>query len=1515
VAAPLPVRAVGAGLRWLGWIVLTLLAAAGLALSTVAFLAAAPFARPLVARTVVGAIDEAIEGHLTLQGIAVLPQGGMELRGLQVFDPDGHLVLSVGRARLFVDVTELRSRTVGISLELDQPSVLVEQERDGGTSLARAFAPTRRGPAKEPRPGAEPAGDGGGWTVHLSHFALRGGDLWWQDAGGATRVEATGIDVSARGTIGPRRARAELRLTGQLRTPVATPVSLEVVALRAGDTVRVPLLQAAAGETALSAVAEGDLARLRGRVALTRVDVSRAQAREVVPRTPEGADLAAAGFAESDGATLTAALRFEPVAGGAARGRGDAALAARIDALDRAVGFDVILEQLDPARLAAALPAGEVTLTARGAASGRSADDLRARLALAAGRTRLGRGELTRAEVSLRVNRGTVDVDRLSAALPGATVEGSGHWRRGGAVAGTATVNAVDLALAARNGAGLAGAPPPDLAGRARAEVTLSGTSSVPVLEARVDAPTVRAGAASVDGARLEVRGRGPAADASGTVEGRIAAVRQGAAERVRDVTLRAALSRGEGSASVTASVPAAGKEPVALEVRWALDRARERLDVRQLTLAYPGTRWVLARPAAVDLRARTVDRLELADPPQRLVVEGGAAGRDGVAARLELSRLDLARLPPGLLPQAGLRGEASGHVEASGPTARPVVTARLSVENGGYGRFGGVAVTAETRWDGATRRLAGTASAARADGGTVDAEAELPIPLARRGADAVRVRVRAAALPVAELLAAAGRDDVVAGGRLGLTLRVDGTVGAPSAQVEATLADGSWEDLEGLGATVTLEAPGATAHLVAGGELSGRRVLAVEGNARLDLGELLARPAETARALGRAPLHATASIRALDLAAVTGRVGVPADLAGFVDADAELTGSAEAPRLEATAVLAGGAAGGWRGLGARLHARAADAGLALDAAVSVQGEDALRVKGALGIRPERLRDRRALQAAPLQLDAEIPRVALGRAAGGAYPVAGALEGRVAATGTLRAPALRAELSGTGVEVKGRPLGDARVTASYAKGHGGGEVALRPPSGGTLRATLAVTADLGLGASGPPLAEAPAEATAVADDLDLGFLPAVAPGVIRSAGGRVVLDVRAAGPLRRLSPRGTLHVADGRVSVVELGEWTGVAIDAKVTDDAVELSRFDVRRGKGTLGLTASARGLRTDAASLAAHLTSSGFTIARAGQEIATLDLNVDATGTLSPSELVVEVKVPRGTVRLPKRVPRALQPLDGRKDIVVGRRIERKAPASPAPVPAGAEAQKPFATRVHAVAPGKLFVKSDDPKIDVELRADVHYELEEGGQFASGSVEVVRGSIEPIGGRTFVVDHGAVRFTNGPPEAALLDFQAKYTNPAAVITAKVTGTLRSPDLKLTSSVASMTDADIALLLLTGRSEAKAGSGGVGGAITGEEAGKAVMGVLATQAFKNLVQDKLPLDTVALDAGGFRAGKYVTDKIYVGYVRRWDADPTKYQNEDEVRVEYQISPRWMFESRYGNAQSGAANLIWSRDY
>jgi translocation and assembly module TamB len=128
------------------------------------------------------------------------------------------------------------------------------------------------------------------------------------------------------------------------------------------------------------------------------------------------------------------------------------------------------------------------------------------------------------------------------------------------------------------------------------------------------------------------------------------------------------------------------------------------------------------------------------------------------------------------------------------------------------------------------------------------------------------------------------------------------------------------------------------------------------------------------------------------------------------------------------------------------------------------------------------------------------------------------------------------------------------------------------------------------------------------------------------------------------------------------------------------------------------------------------------------------------------------------------------------------------------------------------------------------------------------------------------------------------------------------------------MDESQIALLIATGQTSLKAGSGGVG-TLSTEEAGTAALGVVATQVFKDVIADKLPVDSVSLDSSQLRAGKYVTDKIYVGYTRRFNAKIEQGENTNEVRVEYQISPRWTFESRYGDNQSGGASLIWSLDY
>jgi translocation and assembly module TamB len=207
----------------------------------------------------------------------------------------------------------------------------------------------------------------------------------------------------------------------------------------------------------------------------------------------------------------------------------------------------------------------------------------------------------------------------------------------------------------------------------------------------------------------------------------------------------------------------------------------------------------------------------------------------------------------------------------------------------------------------------------------------------------------------------------------------------------------------------------------------------------------------------------------------------------------------------------------------------------------------------------------------------------------------------------------------------------------------------------------------------------------------------------------------------------------------------------------------------------------------------------------------------------------------------------------------------------------------------------------------------LAQGAVTAEGSLEVVRGSVEPIAGRVFQVQRGRVTFPGGPVQAGQLDVIARYDNPAAVVTVTIGNTVAKPSLRFTSQPP-LDDASIAMLIATGRAEMNLNTTKVG-TLTPQAAGAAVAGAAMSAVFAGLVADKLPVDQLAVEGNRVRAGKYLTDDLFVGYAYRFEAKPEEGENASEMKAEYRITPRWRLELRYGDAQAGDASLIWSRDY
>jgi translocation and assembly module TamB len=1490
-----------------GWALLAALAAAGLVLAAIAGLALSPRGGAAAAALVTRELDGLLAGRISLASARLLPDG-VEVEGLRLHDPDGHLVLHVPRARIRVRPGRLAVREIALAVELEEPALLVDGEPDGGLSLLRAVALGRRtrGDAGAAPPAAAPSGRG--WVVDLARVTARGGEARWRRADGGAVAEATALDLDGSVRVADGAVVVAARLRAALAVPADGPLAATAM-VRVGDgRLDVPLLELALGATTLRGLGGGELATGAFRAAVTRLGLAAADARRLAPSAAPGADVAASGYAESDGALATAALEVPPGGDGTSAGTARAAVAVRLGARRPAAGFDVAMAGLDPSRLLAQAPAGRLGLTARGAAAGSGLSDLTGRLALDVAPSRLAGAEVGPIAVAARAADGAVEVDRLEARLSSARLSGHGRYGPRGPVSGELAVDAGDLARLGRDLAAVTGRAVPALGGRLSAHATVAGTGTAPVVTATAEAPLLLAGGVRAESVSVALEDAGPARGGRFRLSARAARAVVGGTE-ARGPQLSASLAGDEAALSVTALLPSLGTDPVALEGAARLTPDRRGAALRALEVRWPGVRYALVRPAVATFDPPAVDALVLADGPATVAVSGGSTRAGPLELRAQVVRLDLARLPRGLLPPDAA-GELSLDVHATGPTRAPALAAHVTLTGAALRGVTGVQVLGDVRWDG-RRRLAADLGVLRADGGALELSADLPLPLsAARSADPVALTVEASGWSLEGLRAAAGSSAPVSGTVSG-RLVVAGTAGAPRLAAALAVEDGAVGDLSPLGAEAALEAAGGELRVTARTRLSGAPLLDADARLPLDAAGLVRQPGAALVALRRAALAGTAEVPGLELARVAGKLGLPATLAGTVSGTATLRGTPAAPRGHASLELAGGAWAGYRHVAARVELGVDADRTTVTARGALGSLEALRLDGALGLAVERLPDEAARREAPLTVDAVVPPLPLARSVDVNLPLAGTVSAHLSVRGTLARPALRLDVDGKGLALDGRPVGDLAAAVRHEGRASSAELSLRPVSGGTLLAKATLDAPLGL-ADVPALRKAQATLRVTSEKLDLGFLPVVAPGLFRHASGRLTVDLAAAGPVATLRPRGSLRLEGGRLDVLDLGDWSGVEVAASLGDRDVELSRLEARRGSGRLSGHLSIRELGTAEARLSGKVALEQLAVTREGEVLAVLELPVEVEGTATDRLLDATVTLGAGTIRLPRKSSGALQQVVDRPDIVDADAVAERARRRERFTISRGEGPA-YEVRVRVVIPGKLFVRSERPATNLEVKGDSTWRLAGGELTATGKLEAVRGTFEPIAGRVFHVERGLVTFPGGPPSAAQLDVVARFDNPAAVVTVNVTGLATKPALQF-SSVPALDDAAIAMLIATGRTELNVNTTGVA-PLTAQEAGSAMVGAAVNAAFTGLVADKLPVDQLSVDTSRVRAGKYLTDKLFLGYAYRFDAKPEEGENVNEMTAEFRIGPRWKLELRYGDAPAGDASVIWSLDY
>jgi len=510
------------------------------------------------------------------------------------------------------------------------------------------------------------------------------------------------------------------------------------------------------------------------------------------------------------------------------------------------------------------------------------------------------------------------------ASVRGASIAAEGRLD-GDAVDAHASIEADDLARAARALTRDFGLPPIAIAGHGRVDVSCGGTVAAPSLQVAARFPRLAVGDTAARDLTASARVPDLRAPDALDADVRASAIDRGGRKlRSATVTLRAT------GRHIAAQAAVAAPQPLRIELAGERQGGRNGrvIAIDGFSLRYPEATWTLRRRARLELGggAIALSGFELGADAQRLSADLRLAGARRTA-RVTISRLDLARLPPALVPrEVGLGGTVDAELDlraGADPGASPRLVARAALTGGRLHGHRDLSLDVSGRLE---RGRARGELHARGLGVAAQAHFDLPGAWPPRNPRApVALTVETGDVDLAALARAiaetAGGPPARLAGHARVAVRLDGRVGEPRLEV----------DVSGRGLVVDDRRVGDLTLSVNGegdGGLSARLTSLAPARTRIDvttplsLRAILRRP-PTAETLARTRFELRGTIDRLPLSVLARAAGgaAPARLRGTLSSTLSVTGTPSEPEGKIAVDVAGAAGDAFPPTDARVEA------------------------------------------------------------------------------------------------------------------------------------------------------------------------------------------------------------------------------------------------------------------------------------------------------------------------------------------------------------------------------------------------------------------------------------------------------------------------------------------------------------------------------------------------------------------------------------------------------------------
>lgn len=424
---------------------------------------------------------------------------------------------------------------------------------------------------------------------------------------------------------------------------------------------------------------------------------------------------------------------------------------------------------------------------------------------------------------------------------------------------------------------------------------------------------------------------------------------------------------------------------------------------------------------------------------------------------------------------------------------------------------------------------------------------------------------------------------------------------------------------------------------------------------------------------------------------------------------------------------------------------------------------------------------------------------------------------------------------------------------------------------------------------------------------DLRSLTQLAPLSDQRLAGAATIDLAVRGTLEQPRASGEVIVRNGTYEHLVYGTLiSNLELTAALQDEQtvqVSLTGSDGGRGRITAGGRANLADLQGEPISLDIALRN--MTLVRRDDVTAAAGGDLAYRGTATAGTLSGRIETDGVEVSLLGDVPPSVVTIDV-IEVRDGERIDVAPPPAPEPDP-----DEAIVLDLSLVMPNRVFVRGRG--LDSEWRGDLDITGTITDVRVVGSIEVIRGTFDLVGAE-FDLENSAIRFDGDRGMTPRLNIEATRVARDLTATIRVTGTPTAPELTLTSTP-SLPESEILAQVLFGRTSGELGPAelveiamALDTLAGGRGAGAGAIGMLR----ETFGLARLSIGTDEAGEPVVRAGRYVTDRIYVETVQGARPGSSKF------RAEVELTDQWALEAETGDVTQNTGEYVgvrWRYDY